>query len=73
MGPAHLSRNRQSDNRWNEKDRAFAMGLFQGDFADFGPTMAAQKLNELNAIKVSKETLRRSMIVEGVGAERSVK
>ena len=51
------------------------MSLFEGQFAGFGPTFAAQKLDELYDIKVSKETLRKAMIAEGhwAGKKRKIK
>lgn len=74
-GLVHLGRNRSSSKRWAEKERSLAMSLFEGQFAGFGPTFAAQKLEELYDIKVSKETLRRAMIVEGywAGKKRKIK
>ena len=65
QGLVHLNRNRPSTKRWSQDERALAMSLFEGSFADFGPTLACQKLEELYAIKVSRETLRKAMIVDG--------
>jgi hypothetical protein len=75
LGLVHLGRNNPSPKRWPEKERAFVMSLFEGQFAGFGPTFAAQKLEELYDIKVSKETLRRALIVEGywAGKKRKIK
>ena len=65
QGLVHLSRNKPSPKSWNQEERAFAMELFEGPFADFGPTMASQKLKELYNIKVNREVLRKAMIVDG--------
>jgi len=74
-GLVHLNRNRPSPKRWAEKERSFAMSLFEGQFAGFGPTFAVQKLDELYDIKVSKETLRKALIAEGhwAGKKRKIK
>ena len=47
QGLVHLNRNRPSTKRWSQDERALAMSLFEGSFADFGPTLAVQKLEEL--------------------------
>ena len=52
-GLVHLGRNRPSAKRWPEEERSFTMSLFEGQFAGFGPTFAAQKLEELYDIKVT--------------------
>lgn len=74
-GLVHLGRNKQSPKRWSEEERALAMELFEGSFAGFGPTFAAEKLWEIHGIKVSKETLRKAMITEGhwAGKKRKIK
>jgi hypothetical protein len=74
-GLVHLGRNRPSPKRWVEEERSFAMSLFEGSFAEFGPTLAAEKLEEIYNIKVSKEALRKAMIAEGywVGKKRKMK
>jgi len=74
-GLVHLGRNRPSSRRWAEEERSFAISLFEGQFAGFGPTFAAQKLDELYDIKVSKETLRKALIAEGYwhGKKRRIK
>jgi hypothetical protein len=74
-GLVHLGRNRPSSKRWAEKERFLAMSLFEGQFAGFGPTFAAQKLDELYGIKISKETLRKALIAEGHwdGKKRKIK
>jgi hypothetical protein len=74
-GLVHLGRNRPSPKRWVEEERSFAMSLFEGSFAEFGPTLAAEKLKEIYNIKVSKEALRKAMIAEGywVGKKRKMK
>ena len=65
QGLVHLNRNRPSTKCWSQDERTLAMSLFEGSFADFGPTLASQKLEELHAIKISRETLRKAMIADG--------
>lgn len=65
-GLVHKSRGRASPHRWDNEEREFAMGLLRGGFKEFGPTFAAEKLEEIHGIVVSKETLRKAMIKEGL-------
>lgn len=65
-GLVHLSRNKESNRRWNEQEKTLAIGLLKNDWHDFGPTFAVEKLREIKGIHVSKETLRQAMIKEGV-------
>jgi len=75
QGLVHLNRNKASSRRWSQEKRDFTMRLLEGPWSGFGPTLASQKLEELYDIKVSKETLRKAMIVEGVwqGKKRKIK
>lgn len=65
-GLIHLSRNRSTHRRWDVKERNMAMELCNGLFAGFGPTFAAEKLKDLYGIDISRETLRKEMIHEGL-------
>lgn len=64
-GLTHKSRGRPSEKAWNQEKKNFALGLFEESFNGFGPTFAAQKLEEIYGIKISKETMRRTMIQYG--------
>ena len=46
--------------------REFAVSLVWEHFADFGPTLAAEKLEEYHGLKVSRETLRKWMAEDGL-------
>ena len=61
-GIIHKNRDRPSNKRWNENEKAVLIDLLQSDWHDFGPSFAAQKLKELKNINVSKETVRQTMI-----------
>jgi hypothetical protein len=65
-GLAHRSRHRESPRRWCDAERSLAINLLRSDWHDFGPTFTAEKLQELKGITVSKETLRKAMIADGV-------
>ena len=55
-------RGRPSPRRLSEGLRARIGDLLRRDYADFGPTLAAEKLSERDGIKVSPETVRRVQI-----------
>ena len=59
-------RGRPSNRRLSSERRAEAMLLIRERYADFGPTLAHEKLSELHGIRVSVETLRHWMIEDGL-------
>lgn len=65
-GLVHANRGRSSTRGWDEAERSYAMDLLKGDWHDFGPTYTSKKLKLLKGIFVSKETLRKAMIDEGI-------
>ena len=72
-GPAairHKARGRPSNNRIDPAVRAFAVTLVKEQYADFGPTLAAEKLAEEHGVKVSRETLRKWMQDAGIWLSR---
>ena len=72
-GPAairHKARGRASNNRIDPAVREFAVTLVKENYADFGPTFAAEKLGEDHGLKVSHETLRKWMIEDGLWLPR---
>ena len=54
----HKARGRSSHNRIRDGLRAYAMALVRESYADFGPTLAAEKLAEQDGVQVSRGTLR---------------
>ncbi len=50
--------------------RAMAMSLVQEHYADFGPTLAAEKLAERHYLRVGRETLRKWMMEDGLWLDR---
>lgn len=50
--------------------RDYALSLVKGSYPDFGPTLAAEKLAEHHGFTVSRETLRKWMIEDGIWLSR---
>jgi hypothetical protein len=61
-GLVHRSRGRPSNRRIPEGTRRRVMALVRRHYADFGPTLASEKLAERDGIEVSREWLRQRMI-----------
>ena len=59
-------RGRPSNNRLPEAYRDLASSLVSERYADFGPTLAAEKLAEVHGCTISRETLRGWMIAAGL-------
>lgn len=55
---ANRRRGRPSNNRLSDVVRDHAIALVREYYADFGPTLAAEKLGERHDVRVSRETLR---------------
>lgn len=72
-GLVHRSRGRPSPKSWNQEEKRFAMSLFKEDFEGFGPTFAAEKLEDLYGIKISREVLRKVMVECGYWKARQRK
>ncbi|HEX2278712.1 MAG TPA: ISNCY family transposase [Candidatus Tectomicrobia bacterium] len=67
---ASRRRGRPSNRRLPESVRTKAMALVRERYADFGPTLAAEKLSALHGLRISRETLRQWMMADGVWADR---
>lgn len=64
-GVAHRSRGKPSNRRLLEKTREKVIRLYRQRYNGFGPTLAAEKLFEIDGIKISDETLRIWLIESG--------
>ena len=64
-GIQHRSRGKQSSRKLPKKLTEKVVQLYQDKYQGFGPTLAAEKLLELDGIAVSKETLRTWLIEAG--------
>src|SRR5271166_1213716 len=63
-------RGRPSNSRLPEAYRDLALSLVRERYADFGPTLAAEKLAEVHGCTISRETLRGWMIAAGLWIDR---
>lgn len=73
-GPAGLQSGRlgrPSNRRLPEAVRTEALRLIRERYADFGPTLAHEKLSELHDVRVSVETIRKWMTEAGLWVTRS--
>lgn len=64
-GIIHRSRGRPSNRRMPQKLREKAIKLYRERYWDFGPTLASEKLCELEKITVNDETLRKWLLETG--------
>ena len=63
-------RGKPSNNRLPPEVRTLALSIVRDRYADFGPTLAAEKLAEHHGCSVSRETLRSWMITDGLWRDR---
>jgi len=68
---ANRRRGRPSNNRLPDVVRDHAIALVRQYYADFGPTLAAEKLTERHDVRVSRETLRGWMRQAGIWLPRA--
>ena len=66
-------RGKASNNHLDEAVVQQALDLIKGKYADFGPTLAHEKLVELHGLKLSDESVRRLMIAEGIWKPKRAK
>lgn len=69
-GIIHRLRGIKSHRAITNRIKQKALGLCQGIYAGFNPTFASEKLFERNKIKISRETLRRWFIAEGIAYDK---
>ncbi|MBF0387835.1 MAG: ISNCY family transposase [Candidatus Omnitrophica bacterium] len=65
-GVVHRSRGRKGRRRIAEAVRVRILDLYKERYQGFGPTLASEKLWELDHVRVSDETLRLWLITEGL-------
>ena len=63
-------RGRPSNNRMPADRESEALSLIREHYADFGPTLAAEKLRERHGLTLSKESIRRLMTAAGLWVPR---
>ena len=73
QGLVSKRRGRTSNNRLSEETRKKVLGLLQSKYEGFGPTLACEKLVELDGLQISDESVRQLMIVEGLWKPRKAR
>jgi len=63
-------RGRSSNRKAHVAMRSAVMLIVRESYADFGPTLAAEKLREVHGFSFSRETLRKWMIEDGLWLDR---
>jgi Helix-turn-helix domain len=72
-GPAALAskkRGKPSNRSYAAVVRTEALALIKTNYADFGPTLAAEKLAERHGLHLGVETVRRWMLADGIWRDR---
>lgn len=75
-GPAGIvsrRRGRPSNNQLSPDLAKTALNLIRARYADFGPTLACEKLRELHGLYLSKETVRKLMADAGLWIPRRLR
>jgi len=66
----HKSRGRAPNNQIHAAKRDYALSLIKEQYPDFGPTLATEMLAEHHGFKVSRETVRKWMVEDGIWLSR---
>ncbi len=69
-GLVHKSRGRPSNNRIADEVNAKALKAYKDSYIGFGPTLASEKMLEREGIAVSRETLRKYLMKEGLWSRK---
>lgn len=69
-GVVHRLRGRPSGRKIADKIKEAVISLCRSKYKGFGPTLAAEKLFEINKIEISDETLRNWLVKEGLWQRR---
>lgn len=69
-GIVHKARGKPSNRKIPEKVKKAALQFYQKKYLGFGPTLACEKLLELDGIELSDETLRKWLIEAGLWQKR---
>jgi len=76
QGPVGLIsklRNRPSNRRLKSAVAEHAFGILRSEYADFGPTLAAEKLRERHGVALAVETVRSLMVAGGLWVPRRLR
>ena len=66
-------RNRPSNNRLKDAVADQVFGIIRAHYADFGPTLAAEKLRERHGVDLAVETVRSLMVAGGLWLPRKLR
>jgi len=66
----HKARGRRPNNHIHDSKRDYALSLIKENYADFGPSLAAEMLEQNHGFKLSRETLRKWMVADGIWLSR---
>ena len=72
-GLINKRRGQASNNRIDAGERQKVLDLIKKKYSDFGPTLAHEKLTELHKLTISRESVRKLMIEEGLWKPRRAK
>jgi hypothetical protein len=76
QGPVGLIsrlRDRPSNRRLKSEAAEHAFGILRSEYADFGPTLAAEKLRERHGVDLAVETVRSLMVAGGLWVPRRLR
>jgi hypothetical protein len=76
QGPVGLIsrlRDRPSNRRLKSEVTEHAFGILRSEYADFGPTLAAEKLRERHGVDLAVETVRSLMVAGGLWVPRRLR
>lgn len=66
-------RGKQSNNHLSQEIINKVLNLIRDKYSDYGPTLACEKLEENHSLKISRETIRKLMIKEGIWKAKKIK
>lgn len=73
QGLISKKRGKRSNRAYGEAFKQSVLSIVRQQYADFGPTLATEKLRERHEIKVSEETIRQWMIDAGLWADKAAR
>src|SRR6202790_5499491 len=73
LGLISKLRNRPSNRRLKSDVAEHAFGILRSTYADFGPTLAAEKLRERHGVDLAVETVRSLMVAGGLRLPRRLR
>ena len=73
LGLVHKSRGRTSPRKFSNFQTTKILNIVKTHYSDFGPTLAAEKLQERHSIQISREALRKIMMEAGIWKARKAR